>query len=367
MFSLSDYNPDYFVDRPAALKGIREWADAAQVEKRVLSVVAPPGCGKTWVLKRLHSEWQNPGKRFVVWIDIPVLVNRSEEQDRNRMINPDVFHRCFEKVQLHAQRHCPHIPPISTNMDFPAMVSRLAALLCDCKLDKVPLVIVDGYDEISEKQAEVISLRILERIIEQPCIRLLIAHRGDQKVRGDSIRRNQKRLFLQELDPLSENFAFHQFKMLFQNKYPDIPLLDPNPWMKQFKLYKWNHPLINHFLFEHGLAADSSQLRQLTNQELFECSRTVIERPDSAGTPRYYPLTIDEFQLLHQIVIQLKEEWDKAELEAMLNLNFHLDERIGKLFGLGLIVNISDSSFYHVVDGLRDLLCEIDISQIKFI
>jgi len=367
MFSLSDYNPDYFVDRPAALKRIREWADAEQVEKRVLSVVAPPGGGKTWVLKRLHSEWQNPGKRFVVWIDVPTLVNRAEEQDRNRMINPGAFHQCFEKALAYAQHRYPQIPPISQNVDFAAMVGRLAKLLCDSNLDKAPLVIVDGYDEITKRQAEVVSLHILERIIEQPCIRLLIAHRAEWTVRGDSIRRNQDRLFLQKLDPLSESFALHQFKMLFQNKYPDIPLLDPNPWMKQFKLYKWNHPLINHFLFEHGLVAGSSQFRQLTNQELYECTRTMIERPDNGGNPRYSPLTIDEFQLLHRIATQITEEWAKAEIETMLNLNFHLDERIEKLFDLGLIVNISDGSFYHVVDGLRDLLCEIDISQVKFI
>lgn len=359
MFPWQGYNPAYFIERPAALKEIQDWANASDITKRVLSLVGPPGGGKTWLLKKLHGEWKNSGDRFAVWMDIPTLVNRSEKQDQNRMINATAFGTWFDEVQQTAQRYCPYIKSISTIVDFSAMVSALVRLVCDCNLDYAPLVIVDGYDEITKEQAEVISRRILERFIEQRCIRMLIAHRAEWKIEGDSIRRNQRKLFLHQEDPLSRDFARKQYKALFIDKFPKQPIFNPNNWMNQLQHYQWDHTLINAFLFLRGLDQGPRPLRKLIDDDFIDCCQTVIQRPDSAGNPRYPALANNEFNVLHSIATQLDPEWTQNEVEKLLSILFFQDKTIGKLYDLGLICESSPNiNHYEIAAGLRELLCE---------
>ncbi len=370
MFS---WQPDHFIDRPKTLRQSREWADAAQVRERVLSLIAPPGSGKTWLLRKLEAEWDDPSSgRFVIWLNVPELVNRAETRDHNRMINAAAFERWFDEAQEKARKFCPGIRPISPNPTLPARVDRLVELLYDCSLRKAPIVIVDGYDEILEEQAKAVSLRLLERLIGKKCVRMIIAHRALWTVYGDTIRRTQKRLLLHELDPLSLDFALLQFEAIFQDKYPGTPLPNPRPWMARLQHYQWDHPFINAILFDLGLQSGPSRLRGLTDQDLYDCCQTVIEHPDDHGTPRYPRLTAEEFKVLHKIAHMQKDsgefdvEWTDTRVEEALNVNFYLDKNISKLRDLSLIVNVSETPMiYTLCKGWREFLREINIDIIK--
>jgi len=350
-----------FVARPNAAAKIIHWIDSP-TEKRILSVVAPPGNGKTWILKSLYKEWSNAGNRLVLWLDAPDIIRREEEQDTARMIEPEAFRQWFEEVQRRAAQHCHHLRPISQIADFKAQIEALVEMLCDCDLAHSPVLIVDGYDEITERQAETLSLRILHPFLERSCTRLILAHRAAWLVKGLSFYKRQM-LWLSEQDPLSWEFALQQFERLFEQKYPGHSPFDPSDWMKQCQHYRWNHPFINRFLFECGLESkNASSLATLTPQNFRDCCKAVIERPDAQGKPRYPSLTDEEFHLLYQLATQFPDKWTDTEVASRMGISLMwMDARFTRLFNAGVIVNLSPSPFYQVADGIREILREISI------
>ncbi len=354
----------YFVDRPQAEEAIQRWLDSPS-EKRIFSLVAPPGNGKTWTLRRLYQKWGNPGNRLVVWLDAPVLIRREETQDVNRMIDAESFKQWFDEIKSRATQHCRSLQPISTLADLPAQIGALVEMLCNCSLPASPLLIVDGYDEITEKQAETLGLRILKSFLERECTRLILAHRVEWKVHGLPLYKREV-LFLSEKAPLSPEFALCQFEILFKEKCPTDPALDPKDWMEQLKHYRWNHPFINHFLFRRGLKGECPRLLPLTPQDFYECCQAVIERPDAPGGPRYPRLTEDEFRLLHRIAKELGDQWPETDCTSLLGIpslwgNAHID----RLFNAGLIV--PTTPFFQISDGIRGVLREIEnLNDINF-
>ena len=364
LFSCDEYNSDIFVDRPATLAKIRSWADAEEVDKRVIPVVAPPGGGKTWMLERLKPEWNNSGTRFVTQMNVPDLVHQGETRDRNQMIRREGFEKWFRQVQQEAAGYF-SIPPISETPDISAILSAFVRLVCDSNPNTAPIIIVDGYDELSDLQAEVFSSRILQPLLEKECIRMIIAHRPERSIRGDAVRRNLQDppLFLHELDPLSPDFAMQQFHKLFQNVNPGLAMPDPKVWMDQITHYQWNHPLANCFLFNRGMAGG---WQDLSSQDFYECCKIVIERPGKNGNNRFPPLSTDESKTQHRVANELPDHWSQTELETLLGINnFILDPTVTKLFQLGLINSVpSVPVLYQICDGLRELLREINITQI---
>jgi len=354
-----------FVDRPNAAAEITRWVESP-TEKRILSVVAPPGNGKTWILRSLYEDWSNPGKRLVLWLDAPAIIRRQEEQDTARMIEPEAFRQWFDEVQRRAAQHCHHLRPIGKIADFKAQIEALVEMLCNCDLPHSPVLIVDGYDEITERQAETLSLRLLHPFLGRPCTRLILAHRAEWPVK-DILSYKRERFFLSEKDPLSRQFALEQFERLFEQRYPGHPPLNPSDWMdSQCRYYCWNHPFINRFLFECGLASqDVPSLAPLTPQNFVDCCKAVIERPDAQGKPRYPALTDEEFGLLHQLATQFSEKWTETKVASEMGISLMLiDARFTRLFNAGVIVNLSPSPFYQVADGIREILREITVEQV---
>lgn len=350
------YNPSLFVNRPTVLDGIRAWADAPAVEKRVLSLVGPPGSGKTWILKKLYEEWEK--NRFVVWLDIPSVVDRARGN-----IDALAFRRWIDKAVDAGQEYCSSLS-VSSFVDVASMAEGLANQLCQCNLDKAPLVLVDGYDEIEEERTrKILCMKILQPLVEKPCMRLIIAHRDQYRLEGDALRRNQTVLSL--LLEESDEFAMQQFERLFTQARPSDPLPAARPWMKRRPHYRWNHPFLNHFLFERGLSAyPSPALRDLSVQDLYEAIQEAISRPDEKGKPRYTPLSQDEFRTLHRLANELPDAWSPTDVQARLGVHFFSDARIGRLCILAVVVQIPDKPLYQVSDGIRELLREIELDKI---
>ena len=59
MLSLYQYQSELFIDRPSALEELQEWASAI-TDKLVLSLVGPPGSGKTWLARQLSGAYNIP-------------------------------------------------------------------------------------------------------------------------------------------------------------------------------------------------------------------------------------------------------------------------------------------------------------------
>ncbi|MBV6396092.1 MAG: hypothetical protein HFACDABA_01680 [Anaerolineales bacterium] len=358
MFSCDDYDQDVFVDRPAALAKMRAWADTAAVERRVMPLVAPPGGGKSWILKNLEQGWNSAGDRFVVYMDVPSLVDL--DKNGSALIKMDGLEKWLQEVEAAAaQRYS--IQSISRVPQLQAILSEFARLICDCNPVKDPIILVDGYDELSEAQAEVFSSQILKPLHERDCIRLIIAHRPECNVKGDSLRTNQHdpKLFLHELDPLSPKFALDQFKRLFQKARPRQTPPELSAWMTELKHYKWNHPLANCFFFKLGM---NSSWAKLTGQDLKDGCKRIIERPDNTGRLRF-PLHDDGFKMLHRIANELPDQWSQDPFQETLNIpNMNIDATYQALYKVGAIIISPDiPPFYQICDGLRDLLREFEL------
>ncbi|GER79435.1 MAG: ATP-binding protein [Anaerolineales bacterium] len=354
MFSCDEYDQDVFVDRPAALAKIRNWADDDTAQKRVMQVIAPPGGGKTWLLKKLEKEWES---RFVIFINIPSLVHLDEREDLNRLINSEACEAWFQNIQEAATSRY-SITPISEIPNISAILSAFVKQICYKRPNKAVIVLADGYDELTESQADVFSARILQPLYERDCIRLIIAHRPERLVKGDAIRRDLPNppLYLHQFDPPSRDFAFEQFENLIR-KSGSRSTTDPSKWMNELQHYQWNHPLANCFFFKRGL---ETNWKQLTDADFQECCKVIIERSNGNGRSRF-SLRPDGFKTLHYIAKELPDQWSQTDVEALLKINnFYLDEIVQNLFDVGSIINVSPvPPFYQICDGLRELLREI--------
>jgi hypothetical protein len=204
------FHLDVFIDRAAILQDIFDWADAKpnikDVNKRVCSIIAPPGTGKTWLLQAVRHCWKlpdqadnaSPPKRFVIWVDVPKLVNRDELNNRNQMINQAAAKELLNQMHDEVRRLCGDLNPLDFDLALSRNIQLLVDKLCgDCKsLKYAPMMIVDGYDEVTPDQAGVVAERVLAYFVSKECSRMLVAHRYEYALRNDTLRRHQRRIML---------------------------------------------------------------------------------------------------------------------------------------------------------------------------
>jgi hypothetical protein len=346
------YNSQLFVDRPEILNKIRDWANTKEVEYRIWYLLAPPGAGKTWILKTLYSEWSI--YRLILWVDVPSLVQQ-DQAGRVGLWNMPAFTDWIKEIQADAQKYCPDLPPIDLTLEQENIISSLVELLCNCNPDMAPIIIVDGYDEISTSQSEEIGYRLLDRLVERACMCMLIAHRDEGGIYGQVITRYKRNILLN--GPLPNDFAKKQFEYIVNLIYPAAKDLSIINWMKtELKHYCWDHPFINAYLFNCVLERCTDKLETLKSQDLEECCKEAIERHDENGVPRHPPLAPEEWMLLVDLATRLPDEWIAADLDG-IEIPSVLDPRFQKLLKYGLI--FSKYPFFLVAPGYRELLLDM--------
>jgi hypothetical protein len=298
-----EYDRDSFIGRPQTQAQIQDWAASnSPVIKRALCIVAAPGWGKTWVMKDLANQWQ--AERFVAYLDVSTIVN-SGSSNTSTLINEPAFYTWFHSSVLeHLSKHgCVTDRFRSEIPDLQATISEFIEFLCNCKLKYPPLFIIDGYDEITEVQAREVSLHILERLLEQACTRVLIARRPETRLIGDSLRRNSQTLMLSEFDPVDDEFLLGQIEKVLEKYHASVSIADVNKWRGKLKHYRWNHPLANRILLHLGLK--NGLVKPLTEGDIRDCCRLIIERRDKQGIPRYLPVSKVDMRDLYDIATKI--------------------------------------------------------------
>lgn len=345
-----EYHPNLFVDRPRAMERIRRWANDHSA-RRVLVLVAPPGSGKSWLMRKMEEEWKS--NRLTVWLNAPQLIDRQETQNPNQVLKRDAFDGWFEEIQQRASQFCTGLRPIGRFAALDAQIEALVNMVCRCALRYDPILIVDAYDEITELQALTLSLRVLAKFISRPCIRLLIAVRSESLIQEDTLRRHEERFPLTD-ETLNEGFARQQFEKRFAQEHPGQPLpSNLDAWMAGYRHYSWRNPAINYFLFSKALTNSISSLSHLTDSDLKECIQELIRRDG-----RYPPLNEEEFKVVYEIATKLGEEWSYLETEELLSTHFYTDPKIGRLLEMGVIL-WQAGLFYRIETSIRELLLEI--------
>jgi hypothetical protein len=369
MSSWQSYIRNAFVDRPEILGEIQHWADDPAADRQVLSLIAPRGTGKTWMLRYLQDIWQ--GNRLVIWVDAKELVNLAEKMNRENVLVPASVTHWLENTFAEARKFCTHIPPClpPPKMTYGRSLEQLVIATCQrCKLWPPPVVLVDGYDDVETIQAEVLSDQLLTSFVSDECWRMIIARREQRpllvyKLKSNSDREVSDRLKVLFSTSRNIGFAKQQFRR-FLNVHRQAVLVEDGfftGWFEKLKEYHWGHPFINAFLFDTALQDGTPPLRQLTKKDLEECFRATIRRRAPIGqTPQgTAALPSDDLDLLLKIAGELEEIWTEHDLDEKLGIKF--GEESERIFDTGIIVSVPGYySRYKIADGLRELLREIN-------
>jgi len=357
--SLGGYDPGLYVPRNLTEQQLDHWANQPQVDKRLLSLVSPPGTGKTWLLRNAETRWRgNPPHRVVLWLDVPTVINPKERVNINAMLNDVEILRWLKEAYARARDVCPEITPpaeLTSEADLTKIIATLVPsvsrfidylvrdLCAQCSQLHQPILIVDGIDEPTKEQTTTLAVRILKLFFGQDCTRMIISHRDAYWITEPTLRRHQKIVKINENDKvlISQQFANGQADgTAYGFHLDDLKSLLPK--------CKWDHPFINDFLIEraHKNAQIKIPLIQTPN-DLDECCRSLVSRAGRHSVPD------SAFDLLQRIAKNLPDEWNDIELQGKIGVNIaHSDIRA--LFANGVIVQREIR--YQVADGLRELL-----------
>lgn len=360
-----EYNQNVFIERKddlgqEVLPQVYAWANLLTVEKNVWTIVAPPGMGKTWLLRAAWENWtsstgSDPAypDRLVIWINAPDWINRSEEYDTRRMFN---LTEALKRLKPFVEKA--RVTPFDRDMDPSATIDALVAALCEQRhLNCPPIVIVDGYDELTQTQAGVVSERVLERFVSRACVHMLIARRADFPLQGYALK-NPHVIRLQAIESVADQFT--NFANAYYSTAAHLHLDNLETFKRLRPYYQWDHPYINAFLFDRALSRPSTPFDQLvTQKDIEQCCQSLVNRPNGkTGLLRQQRLVSNEFDCLKQIAQQLAKQWTSLELETQLGFKLH-DAQVAGLFKRGLIFNVKPTQRYQVADGLRELLREL--------
>lgn len=348
------FDSDLFVSRGAELAELDEWVQAPNSNRRLRTLVAPGGLGKTWFLRAAQDRWRarneagNPRApaRLPIWIDAPSYFAADNHLDEERM------GEWCTSIARDLAEYCDGVPQ-DQDLDLSARIESLVTHLCNrCAERLTPIVIVDSYGEGGRSMA-VLNDRVLTPFIRPTCVRMIIALRDPLSVKSYALRRHDQRF---ELGPLKS--PHEQFEKLQATLFPHSTQLHQRnlqTWMDTFPVYHWNHALINAFLFSHALTQNTA-VPTLTKETFDEAIRFVIERPDGTGGARYGPYGEDVYACLRQVAAKLPDEWTPSDLDT-LEYRMH-DPVIEPLFATGVVANVAATPRYKIADGLRELARE---------
>jgi hypothetical protein len=357
------YHSIVFVGREQILARLLAWADDAAPGRRVLSLVAPPGSGKTWVLRAASGLWKSgaPARpteagRLTIWIDVPALF-------REGKLDHDAIRAMLKEAHRDAVKLCENIRPIDSHHSITTIIDTLVDDLCGrCHMRAAPLIIVDCYDEVPPEQALEFDQQVLEGFISRACIQLVISRRDEYALKSDILRQHEQLMTLDDPELAGGTLAHEHFRRFAQTYYPNVSIdaHQIDEWRRSAPTYKWNHPYLNAYLFNHALArADAEGLRPLNADDLLACCLAVIERPLANGQTRYPNVDSILVETLTRIAHKLSVQWIEEDLEDQLDLRL-IDDQIEQLFAHGVITNISDQGRptprYGISAPLRDLL-----------
>ncbi|MFQ5578725.1 MAG: AAA family ATPase, partial [Anaerolineae bacterium] len=168
------------------LEILTRWATAEAVRRRLRTVAAPPGYGKTWLLRELERRLkERPDGLFIIRAPTPQLTS------------VDAITGWLPEVVLTAQAICPKVRNIAPGDSPQTAIARLLQDLAQtCSPPRRVLLFVDGLDEISGSAQKELARHLLEPFWGDPSVRMVISFRDDYSLRSHLLRRGETRISL---------------------------------------------------------------------------------------------------------------------------------------------------------------------------
>lgn len=126
MFLPYEFDFVRFVGREDILKILNTWAfSSVPYDKRLKSIVAPPGTGKTWLMQQFQHLWRsgaasasNPLHLLIIWAYIPSLIDRAETKNRHKILNHAAIWVWLQEIYMRAKECCPDVETLDLDSSF---------------------------------------------------------------------------------------------------------------------------------------------------------------------------------------------------------------------------------------------------------
>ena len=335
-----DFSPDLFVGRETFLENLTRWAIEQTVRRRLRTIAAPPGYGKTWLLCELERRLRERERNDLFLIRVPTLQLTS----RNTIIE------WLSEVVPAAQAICPNTRNIAPGDSPQTAIARLLQDLSQsCSPRRRILLFVDGLDEIPSGAQRELARHLLEPFWRGPSVQMVISFRDDYSLKSHLLRRGEERVFLVTFSPQEGKEQLDRRARLAGETLP----ITREALLALVAPYSLNVPGINTILARRIREnADEERDPLLVADDLRDCWRELIGPQLNQMSQKATVLEED----LKNIVEIEEDTWTLEEFMEICNYTqtdayYHIQS----LLALTVVVQ-AGGPLYKVTDGLRELL-----------
>jgi hypothetical protein len=334
------FSPDLFVGREPELQNLKEWATALTVPRRLKIITAPPGYGKSWLLRQLENQLNAKHGRELFLIDAPTLQLRSRADIAAWL--PSIFRE--------AKKFCYEVrTPDPANSPETIISHLLEDLSKNCSPTLRPIILVDAFDELLPNEGRELEKHLLEPFWANSTVRIVIAFRDELSLVSPTLRRGEERM---RLEAFSEPEGRRQLDKRLKLKDESLrvsledflDLVDP---------YTLNVPALNLIL-----------LRRIRQNE--QANRSPLLLADDLRASWHelvgekltqQPFSVDTLESdLWKIVRIPETSWNLETFAEVCGYTVYKAlQHIDSLITLG-VVNQTRRQRYQVIDGLREIL-----------
>ena len=320
------YDPNLFAGRANDLDQIHDWLMNPS-DQRLRSITGSPGSGKTWLLERVRQDYDNDPQFLVLHASAPALADPSKRLGE------------LQRLVASAAMSCgPDPSPLRDPTLHPEQLMRgLGRWVCERCGDRIPLLILDGLDELSDPNDRGQVEDLLWAFLEGgACARALIARRDEWGLDRFQLRHIEVQ---HPLSGLNLNEAEDQFRRRLRHRHGRRPASAFNTFrMAHIPEYDGSHPSMNAFLTD-WIARSPSSPPALSDRDLEACIQ------DAVGGP----LSPEAMVLLQTLCC--RDEWAQIDLQ---DCRITPDNpAVNELFMKGILVEVPPR--YKVADGFRGM------------